>query len=105
MISFLIYNKNNFEEKLKPSDLDITLETSSSISTYKEMKYKMKLNYASFNPKRDLIKNIKLYKSFPAELEMKDEYYNTDFENIMVDIYPKMRKGIKLDLSEFPLKF
>ena len=51
MISFLIYNKNNFEEKLKPSDLDITLETSSSISTYKEMKYKMKLNYASFNPK------------------------------------------------------
>ena len=103
MISFLIYNKNNFEEKLKPSDLDITLETSSSISTYKEMKYKMKLNYASFNPKRDLIKNIKLYKSFPAELEMKDEYYNTDFENIMVDIYPKMRKGIKLDLSEFPL--
>ena len=103
MISFLIYNKNNFEEKLKPSDLDITLETSSSISTYKEIKYKMKLNYASFNPKRDLIKNIKLYKSFPAEIEMKDEYYDTDFQNIVVDIFPKMKKGIKLDLSEFPL--
>ena len=66
MVSFLIYNKNNFEEKLKPSDLEITLETSSNISTYNELKYKMKLNYASFNPKRDLIKNIKLYKQFPA---------------------------------------
>ena len=103
MVSFLIYNKNNFEEKLKPSDLEITLETSSNISTYNELKYKMKLNYASFNPKRDLIKNIKLYKQFPAEIEMKDEYYNTDFENIVVDIFPKMKKGIKLDLSEFPL--
>ena len=102
MISFLIYNKNNFEEKLKPSELEITLETGSNISTYKNIKFKTKLNYDSFNPKRDLIKNLKIYKSFPAELEMKDEYYTKGVENVSVDIYPRIKKGIKLDLSEFP---
>ena len=102
MISFLIYNKNNFEEKLKPSELEITLETGSNISTYKNIKFKTKLNYDSFNPKRDLIKNLKIYKSFPAELEMKDEYYTKGVENVSVDIYPRIKKGIKLYLSEFP---
>ena len=103
VISFLIYNKNNFEEKLKPSDFDIILEMDSNNSTYKKIKYKTNLKNASFNPKRDLNKNIKLYNSMPCEIEMKDEYYKVDLDNINVDIFPKIRKGINLDISQFPL--
>ena len=103
VISFLIYNKNNFDEKMKPSDFDIILEMDSNNSTYKNIKYKTNLKNASFNPKRDLIKNIKLYKSMPFEIEMKDEYYRVDLDNVNVDIFPKIKKGINLDLSEFPL--
>ena len=103
VISFLIYNKNNFDEKIKPSDFDIILEMDSNNSTYKKIKYKTNLKNSSFNPKRDLLKNIKLYKSMPFEIEMKDEYYKVDLDNVNVDIFPKIRKGINLDLSLFPL--
>ena len=35
-------------------------------------------------------------------MEMKDEYYSSNFEDVVVDIYPEIKKGIKIDLSEFP---
>ena len=69
-ISYIIYNKNNFEEKIKPSELEIKLELDSDNSTYKQLNYKTKLSYSSFNPKRDLLKNIEIYKSFPAETRL-----------------------------------
>ena len=103
VISDFIYNKNNFEEKIKPNELEINLLLDSNKSTYNKTKYDIKLNYDSFNPKRDLIKNIKLYKSFPNNLQIKDEYYQDDFGDILVNLYPKIRKGINLDFSEFPL--
>ena len=103
VISDFIYNKNNFEEKIKPNELEINLLLDSNKSTYNKTKYDIKLNYDSFNPKRDLLKNIKLYKSFPNNLEIKDEYYQDDFGDILVNLYPKIRKGINLDFSEFPL--
>ena len=101
-ISYIIYNKNNFEEKIKPSELEIKLELDSDNSTYKQLNYKTKLSYSSFNPKRDLLKNIEIYKSFPAEIETKDEYYSNESTNIIVDFYPRIKKGIILDLSIFP---
>ena len=102
LVSFLINNKNNFEEKLKPSDLEIILETNSDISTFANLKYNTKLTYGLFNPKRDLIKNIKLYKEFPAQIELNDEYYKSAFNDVVLDIYPEIKKGIILDLSNFP---
>ena len=102
LISFLLNNKNNFEEKLTPNDMEILLETNSDISTIRKIKYKIKLIYGCFNPKRDKIKNINLYKQFPVQMEMKDEYYSNNFEDVTVDIYPEIKKGIKIYLSEFP---
>ena len=103
IISFLINNKNKFDEKLKPSDIEVILETNSDMSTFVNLKYKTKLTYGLFNPKRDLIKNIKLYKEFPAQLETKDEYYSTNgLDEIIIDIYPEIKKGIKLNLTDFP---
>ena len=103
IISFLINNKNKFDEKLKPSDIEIILETNSDMSTFANLKYKTKLTYGLFNPKRDLIKNIKLYREFPAQLETKDEYYSTNgLDEIIIDIYPDIKKGIKLNLIDFP---
>ena len=103
LISYLIYNKNNFEEKIKPSELAIFSSLDSESSTFNNISYKTKINNTTFNPKRDLVKNIQIYKSIPAELEMKDEYYGTMPNNVVVDMYPKIKKGVKLDLSEFPL--
>ena len=102
IISYIINNKNNFDEKLNPSDLEIILESNSDLSTFYRFKYKTKVNYASFNPKRDLIKNMKLYKQIPSQIELNDEYYSDDINYVNVDMYPQMEKGIKLDLSEFP---
>ena len=102
LISFLINNKNNFEEKLTPSDIEILLTTSSDISTICQFKYKTKLIYGNFNPKRDKVKNINIYKQFPVQMEMKDEYYSSNFDDVIVDIYPEIKEGIKIDLSEFP---
>ena len=103
IISFLINNKNKFDEKLKPSDIEVILETNSDMSTFVNLKYKTKLTYGLFNPKRDLIKNIKLYREFPAQLETKDEYYSTNgLDEIIIDIYPEIKKGIKLNLTDFP---
>ena len=102
-VSYLINNKNVFEEKLKPSDFSITLETDSDKSTYNQFYFKTKFKYSSFNPKRDSIKNIKLFKSFPVEIEIQDEYYNRDYGNIIVNLTPKLTKRNQVDLSEFPL--
>lgn len=103
LISYIINNKNNFEEKLKPSDLEIILETNSNISTYSQLKYKTKINYGYFNSKRDIIKNIDIYRKFPAEIEIKDEYYKNSFEHILIELFPEIKKKLKLDLVNFPL--
>ena len=102
LISYILNNKNNFEEKLNPSDLEIILESNSELSTFYHFKYKTKISYASFNPKRDLMKNIKLYKQIPSQIELNDEYYSDDIDYVNVDMHPQMQKGLKLDLSEFP---
>ena len=102
LLSYIINNKNNFEEKLNSSDLEIILESSSNMSKIYHPKYKTKINYCSFNPKRDIIKNKKIYKQIPSQIEIKDEYYFDDSDYISVDMYPQMQRGIKLDLSEFP---
>ncbi len=102
IISFLINNKNKFDEKLKPSDIEIILETNSDISTFSKLKYKTKLNYGLFNSKRDTIKNIKLYKQFPVQFEIQDEYYKNVFDDVIVDIFPQIKKGIKLEINKFP---
>ena len=103
LLSYIINNKNNFKEKLIPKDLEIILESTSNISTIMHPKYKTKINYASFNSKRDLIKNIKLYKQIPSEIEFKDEYYFDNSDFVTIDMHPQIQRGIKLDLSEFPL--
>ena len=102
LISYLINNKNNFEEKLKPTDIEIILEFDSNTSTYNKIKYRTKINNGAYHPKRDIIKNLKLYKLFPVQIESEDEYYENNFENVIVDIYPKIKKNLTIDLSEFP---
>ena len=42
LISYLMNNKNNFEEKIKPSELEFKLETNSDISLTKQLIYKSK---------------------------------------------------------------
>ena len=105
LISYLINNKNYFEEKIKPSDLEFKLETDSDISLASQLTFKLGIYYSSFNHKRDIIKNIKKYEEFPTEVEENDEYYKSKamFKNIKIDFYPKIKKGINLDLSVFPL--
>ena len=104
LISYLVNNKNNFEEKIKPSDLEFKLETDSDISLASQLTFNLSIYYSSFNHKRDLIKNIKKYEEFPSEVEENDEYYKskTMFKNIKIDLFPKIKKGINLDLSVFP---
>ena len=105
IISFLLNNnKNNFEEKLKSSDLELNLVTSSRISKIDKLNYKLDISYSSFNPKRDTINNLEKYKDFPSTIEIKDEYYQVknDFEKISIDLIPSMNKSMILDLSLFP---
>lgn len=105
IISYLLNNKNDFEEKLKPNDIGINLYTDSEISTIDNLIYKLKLNYISFNPKRDIINNLKIYKGFPPEIELKDEYYSTNknfSKKIHIDFYPSLHKNMYLDISAFP---
>ena len=102
LTAYLIYNRNNFEEKIQPNELELILETNSNISIYPNLIYKAKLKYDVFNPKRDLVANIPLYKQIPAEIEMGDEYYNKNTFELIVDITPEIKKGITLDISQFP---
>lgn len=104
LISYLISNRNNFEEKIKPSDLELKLETDSNISLVSQLIFKLSINYSAFNQKRDIIKNMKKYEEFPTEVEENDEYYKskTMFKNIKIDLFPRIQKGINLDLSVFP---
>ena len=103
LISYLMNNKNDFEEKIKPSDLEFKLETNSDISFINQLIYNLEINYSSFNRKRDLINNIKTYKKFPNEIEIKDEYYSNKgiFQKIVLNIFPVIKKGIILDISLF----
>ena len=105
LISYLMNNKNDFEEKIKPSDLEFKLETNSDISFINQLIYKLEINYSSFNRKRDLINNIKTYNKFPNEIEIKDEYYSNKgiFQKIVLNFFPIIKKGIILDISFFLL--
>ena len=103
LISYLMNNKNNFKEKIKPSELEFKLETNSDISFINNLIYKLEISYFSFNKKRDLVSNIKIYKEFPSEIEIKDEYYSNKgiFQKIVLNIFPVIKKGITLDISLF----
>ena len=104
LLSYLLNNKNNFEEKIKPSQLEFRLETNSDDSFINQFVYKLEIDNSSFIPKRDIVNNIKKYKSFPAEIEMYDEYYSNKsiFQKIKLNLHPCIKKGIYLDLSSFP---
>jgi hypothetical protein len=104
LIAFLLNNKNNFEEKIKPSDLEFKLETDSDNSSIDQMIYKLKIYYNSFNIKRDKVKNISKYKQMPVEIQINDEYYSSKaiYQRVELDFYPMIKKGINLDLSYFP---
>ena len=104
LISYLMNNKNDFEEKIKPSELDITLTTNSESSHINQLIYKMDINYLSFNAKRDTVNNINKYKKIPTEIELRDEYYESKniFERVTLDFFPNIKKGVILDLSIFP---
>ena len=102
LISYLLNNKNNFEEKLKPTDLEIKLEFDSNTSTYNKIKYRTKINNGVYHPKRDIIKNSKLYTSFPVQIESEDEYYENNYENVIINLYPRIKKNLIIDLSVFP---
>ena len=52
IVSDLIYNKNNFEEKIKPNDLEFNLVLDSNYATYRQIKYNIRLIYNSFNCKK-----------------------------------------------------
>ena len=104
LISYLMNNKNDFEEKIKPSELDIKLTTNSESSHINQLIYKMDINYLSFNAKRDTVNNINKYKKIPTEIELRDEYYESKniFERVTLDFFPNIKKGVILDLSIFP---
>ena len=105
IISFLLNNnKNNFEEKLKPNDLELNIVTSSRISKIDKLNYKIDISYSSLNPIRDTINNLEKYKDFPNTIEIKDEYYKVKnaFEKVSIDLSPSMNKSMILDLSLFP---
>ena len=107
IVSHLLNNKNNFEEKIKPNDLELDLFTDSKLSSIDKLIYNLKLKNISFNPKRDTNNNIKIYKEFPPEIELKDEYYakNNKFKNITIDLIPSIYKNMYLDISMFPFYF
>lgn len=103
VISYILCNKNEFEEPLKANDFDINLFTDSNMSKIDKLIYALKLNYFTFNPKRDKIKNLILYKELPAEIKINDEYYNNIyFKRINVDLFPSFHKNMLLDISCFP---
>ena len=104
VISYLINNKNSFEEPMKPTDLELKLTTNSDISKINKLMFNLKLKNDSFNPKRDINKNIKKYKLITPEIEIKDEYYpkNNTLKEIIIDLMPNFHKNLVLDLSAFP---
>ena len=104
VISYLINNKNSFEEAMKPTDLELKLTTNSDISKINKLMFNLKLYNDSFNPKRDINKNIKKYKLITPEIEIRDEYYpkNNTIKEIIIDLMPNFHKNLVLDLSAFP---
>ena len=105
VISYLINNKIIFEEPIKPTDLVLKLTSDSTISQINKLMFDLKINNDSFNPKRDIIKNIEKYKNIISEIELKDEYYpsNSTFKEILIDLMPNFHKNLVLDLTAFPL--
>ena len=107
IISNMINNQKVFEEKLKSTDLEINLITDSDESSIDKLVYGLKLYNISFNPKRDIYKNIENYKKICLELETEDEYYknNNIFKIQLINCIPSFHKNIQIDLSNFPFHY
>ena len=107
ILSHLLNNKNNFKEKIKPNDLELDLYTDSKLSKIDKLIYELHVNNISFNLKRDTINNIKIYKEFPSEIEIKDEYYsdNNSFKKITINFIPIIHKNMCLNISAFPFYY
>lgn len=107
IISNLINNKNDFEENLKSTDLELTLNVDSETSSIEKLIYCLQLNFNSFNPKKHIIKNIDKYKHFSPKLEINDEYYSNKkyFKELNINFIPKFHKNMYLELSEYPFYY
>ncbi len=104
IVSHILSNRNDFKEKIKPSDLELNFSTNDKISTINRLNYKLKIKYNSFNPKRDTKGSLKIYKKLSTKIEIKDEYYETDkcFDDIFLEFTPSLYKNSYIDLSNFP---
>ena len=108
IISYILNNKNNFDEKLKFNDLELKFSTDSKISDIDKLEYEIKLNNISFNSRRDINKFLSIYQElsdkFEIKNEIKDEYYITNnyIEAIKFDFMPSFHKNLYLDMSSFP---
>ena len=107
IISHLLTNSNNFNEKLSTDDIKIFLQCDSSSSTINNIKYSVKINNKSFNLKRDTLVNIEKYKELQKLIELNDEYYSRvgKMEETSLDLFPNLQKGIKVNLSSFPFYY
>lgn len=104
IISFLLYNKDEFKEKLKFTDLLLKIDTDSGISTIDKLKYQITLNNKSFHQKRDIYKNIKKYDKFRSDIKISDEYYENEkiFNEINIELIPSLINHMQIDISNFP---
>ena len=103
VISFLLNNKDEFEEKIKFTDLIIKVTTDSDMSSIDKLIYRITLKNNSFNPKRDIYKNLNKYGKFPSNIEINDEYYARKkiFDEINIEFMPSLIKHMTLDISIF----
>ena len=104
IISSLLNNKNDFAEKLKSTDLELTLNVDSEISSIDKLIYELQINFNSFNSKKHIIKNINKYNHFYPKIEMQDEYYSNKkyFYRTNINFTPFFHKNMFLDLTEYP---
>ena len=107
IISNFINNYNPFDEELTSNDLELKLKTDSNISRFDQIKYKIEINNISFNPKRDIVKNLDKYNSLPSCLEIKDEYSKEKLlmTNLEINLTPRMNKNMNFDMTIFPFYY
>ena len=98
--NFIDYYTKDDEKFFDTNNYDFLFLTDSNISKIDCLKYKVKLNSSSFNSKIDTYYNLNKIK----KLIIEDEYYSElkQIVNIEYDFFPKLRKGLKLDLSNYP---
>ena len=107
IISHLLNNKNDFEDILKFTDLELNLNANSEISSIDKLIYYLQINNNSFNSKRDVIKTINKYNHFSPKIELQDEYYSNKkyFKRININFNPFFHKNMYLHISEFPFYY